>query len=106
MEDETQEVAPEYQSVEAFGEFLLDEARTSFTYAEADALAKALGQSVASYVIQKLKAYGFTMTERSEPKRVRGFRTSSNDRWYGPGSCRTHGGSGWEQIAGFAGQKG
>lgn len=26
--------------------------------------------------------------------------------WHGPGSCPTHGGSGWQQVAGFAGDEG
>lgn len=101
-----EEIPPEFQSVEAFGEYLLDEGRTAFTFEEAEALAKARGQSVASYVIQDLKAYGFVMKERCEPKKVRGFRSNSHDRWFGPGSSPTSGGSGWEQINGFAGQKG
>jgi hypothetical protein len=98
--------APETQSIEAFGEFLLAEERTTFTFDEACALAKALGYSLPTPVIRGLKGYGFTMEERREERRVRTISTSSHDRWYGPGSCKTHGGSGWEQIAGFAGRAG
>lgn len=97
---------PELQSVEAFGESILDDDRTEFTFEEAEGLAEALECSTTT-VIQALKEdYGFTMAPRVPEKRVRGFRANSHDRWHGPGSCRTHGGSGWEQISGFGGQKG
>lgn len=96
----------DFISVEEFGTFLLDEGRSSFTFEEAESLAGSLGQSVATLVIRELKSYGFTMVAREVPRAVRGFQTSSNDRWYGPGSCKTHGGSGWEQINGLAGQEG
>lgn len=99
------EESPEYASVEAFGEFLLDEGRTEFSFKEAETLAEGVGHSTTFYVIRALKVYGFTMSERAEPKRVRGMKTSSNDRWFGPGSSKSHGGSGGEQISGFAGQK-
>jgi len=96
----------DFVSVEEFGTFLLDEGRNSFTFEEAEGLAATLGQSVATLVIRELKSYGFTMVAREVPRRIRGFQTSSNDRWFGLGSCKTSGGSGWEQISGFAGQEG
>lgn len=96
---------PEFASVEAFGEFLLDNDRTEFSFEEAELLAKELGVPVGS-AIQALKEYGLSMSFRQEPKRVRGFLTSSHDRWYGPGSSPMHGGSGWEQISGFGGDEG
>lgn len=100
-----QEILPEHENVEAFAEFLLAEERTSFTFAEADLIAR--GLKIATYkVIEELKAFGFQYEGRNEPKRVRGYTTSSLDRWYGPGSSKSHGGSGHEQIQGFAGQKG
>lgn len=49
---------------------------------------------------------GLEIGPREIPKAIRGFKANSHDRWSGPGSCKTHGGSGWEQINGFAGQKG
>lgn len=99
------EILPEHEDVEAFVEYLMAEERTSFTFGEADLVAQAM--TVATYkVIEGLKSFGFTYEGRSEPKKVRGFTTNSHDRWYGPGSSKTHGGSGHEQICGFAGQKG
>ncbi len=88
------------------GEELLDNERTSFTFAEAEALANALGYSVATPVIRSLKAIGFSMDERKPERRVRTVSSNPHDRWHGPGSCASHGGSGWEQISGFAGQEG
>ena len=97
---------PELESVEAFVEFLVDNEREDFTFSEAEVLAKALGHSTPALVIRDLKGYGLKMTPREPAKRVRGFTTSSHDRFFGPGSSPMHGGSGWEQIAGFSGQEG
>jgi len=93
----------ELTSVEAFGEYLLDDERTEFTFEEAEELAEALGLSVAGSIIAALKGYGFTMAERVPEKRVRGFHANNHDRWQ---ACPMHGGSGWEQISGFGGQNG
>ena len=98
--------APELKSVEAFGDFLLADDRTEFTFDEACTLAETLGQSVPVYVIRGLKALGFTMKPREVYKHIRGFTTNSNDRFFGPGSSPSHGGSGHEQITGLAGQEG
>lgn len=95
--------APELKSVEAFGDFLLADDRTEFTFDEACTLAETLGQSVPVYVIRGLKALGFTMKPREVYKHIRGFTTNSHDRW---SAYPNHGGSGWQQIAGFAGDEG
>ena len=97
---------PDFTSVEEFVEYLLAEDRTSFTFEEAVGIAEARGQSVPTYVIRELRDWGLTMVPREPEKHVRGFTSNSHDRWSGPGSSPTHGGSGWEQINGFAGQKG
>jgi hypothetical protein len=39
-----------------------------------------------------VRSWGLTLAERVPPKRVRGFTTSSHDRWFGPGSEPTHAG--------------
>ena len=90
-------------NVEAFGEELLDNDRTEFTYSEAEVWAEELGLSTAAPVIRALKEYGFTMTPREPEKKVRGFHANNHDRWI---ASPSFGGSGWEQITGFAGQKG
>jgi hypothetical protein len=94
------------QSIESFGEFLLEEGRTTFTFEEACELAQALGFSLPTPAIRGLKEYGFAMVERPSERRIRTISSSSHDRWFGPGSSRSHGGSGWEQVAGFAGRVG
>lgn len=98
-------MGPEYESVEAFAEFLLADDRTSFTLADVVKLAVNT-QTSDPKVIAELESYGFSKEKREPAKAVRGFQSNSHDRWYGPGACKTHGGSGWEQISGFAGQEG
>jgi hypothetical protein len=98
-------MGPEYESVETFAEFLMADDRTSFTLADVVTLATNT-QTSDPKVIDELKSYGFTMVKREPPKVVRGFQSNSHDRWYGKGSSPSHGGSGWEQISGFAGQEG
>ena len=104
-EDKKVAAATEMSSIEAFGDFLLDEGRTSFTFEEAEELSE-INKNTTAGVIRGLKAYGFTMEERVPERRVRGFRTSSNDRFFGPGADKMHGGSGYENITGMAGQEG
>lgn len=101
----THETAPEFESVETFVEFLMDEDRDSFTHVELGELAFGLQRSRCK-VRADLESYGLKLVERAPERRVRGFTTSSNDRWFGPGASKSYGGSGWEQISGFAGQKG
>ena len=96
---------PEHENIENFVQFLLDEERESFTFEEAESVADAT-ETCPTYVIRELKSYGLAMIPRSEPKKVRGFTTSSHDRWYGPGAAKTHGGSGNEQISKFGGREG
>lgn len=96
---------PEYESVEAFAEYLMADERTEFTLDDVVVLADRTQMSNPK-IIHELKSYGFTMATRVPPKKVRGYQTSSHDRWFGPGSSKTHGGSGWEQITGLAGQEG
>jgi hypothetical protein len=98
-------MGPEYESVEAFAEFLMSDERTVFTLADVVKLAVSTRTSDPK-VIAELESYGFAKEKREPPKAVRGFTSNPHDRFYGPGSCKTHGGSGWEQITGLAGQEG
>lgn len=77
----------------------------SVSFATLSALAEELGLALAA-VVALAKAAGLDVGPRPVAKASRGFTANSHDRWSGPGSCATHGGSGWEQISGFAGQKG
>ena len=96
---------PEHESVEAFVQFLRDDERTTFDHRDLSVLNYATRRRCGD-LRKELEALGFVMILREPERDVRGFNTSSNDRWWGKGSEKCHGGSGWEQISGFAGQKG
>ena len=95
----------EYASVEALVEFLVEEELDTFDYRHLTALRTRLHRP-ARELRRELESYGLTLAPRPKARKIRGHTTNSNDRWFGPGSCPTHGGSGWEQINGMAGQKG
>lgn len=96
---------PEYMSTDEFVEFCMDDDRETFTHVELRALA--LNTRCSGSAVRKvLESFGLSLEERANVKRTRGHTTSSNDRWYGPGSSKSHGGSGHEQIRGWAGRKG
>lgn len=76
-------------------------------YAEVEARSLEIGLSVPTPVIRGLRELGILVGPRAAgPTRTRGYRSSSNDRWWGPGSSASHGGSGGGQITGFAGRVG
>lgn len=77
---------------------LADE-RTEVTFAECEAMSRRVGIHVAT-LIKAVKLLGATVGPRESEKRVRGFTSSSNDRWFGPGSLPTHGGAGFESKLG------
>jgi hypothetical protein len=96
---------PEFESVEAFVEFLCDDDRTSFTHGELAILNARL--HVATRLLRReLEGYGLTLRGQLHEARIRTVQDNPHDRWFGPGSSPTYGGSGWEQIAGFAGPEG
>lgn len=99
------QVLPEFQSVAAFVEYLLEDDRDGATHAELVDLSYGTRTTIAK-LRRDLEAWGVTVAERPKPIVVRGFTTSSHDRWYGPGAEKMHGGSGWEQITGFTGRRG
>jgi hypothetical protein len=98
-------VDPEHESIEAFVEFCMDDEQEVFTHADVDAIATATRTSHHKVRVA-LEGFGLRLARREREKHVRGVLTNSNDRYYGPGSERMHGGSGWEQINGFGGQDG
>ena len=93
---------PEYASIEDFIEFLMDEDRAQYDHRELQALSYNIRLS-ASKVRKELDSWGLTLQERPKERRVRGINSWDNNRWAG-NPCG--GGSGWEQIAGFSGQRG
>jgi hypothetical protein len=91
--------------IAALVEDLLDNDETEAPWHLLDAIAAELG--CATYaVIQEAKTQGLTVGPRGVAKRVRTISSNSHDRWHGPGSCPTHGGTGWQQVSGFAGDEG
>lgn len=94
---------PEFESIETFVEFCIDDERSEFSHEDLQALCFRT-QSSSCKVRAELESFGLVLAKRQPERRVRGVRTSSHDRYYGPGACKTHGGSGWEQINGFAGR--
>lgn len=93
---------PELASIEAFAEYLIDDDRTTFTLADCQALGVSIRLSNQKIRLA-LESYGFKFIPPEHGRTVRGFTSNSHDRWYGPGSAATHGGSGQTNIAGFAG---
>jgi hypothetical protein len=93
---------PEYESVEALAQYLLDDERTSFNLGEAHMVAKATKVSNLT-VVRELTEYGFTLIPPSTPRPVRGFTANNHNRWEGnPGA----GGGGGDSLTGFAGREG
>lgn len=94
---------PEFASVEAFVESLVDNDRASYSVEEAQVLGRSLRRTLPG-LHKELQGWGLSLEKRAVPEKVRGFTTGSHDRWYGPGASRTAGGSGWEVISGFVGE--
>jgi hypothetical protein len=95
---------PEYTSVLAFVEFLIDDEVETFSALDLQTLSAATQTSI-KRLRAELEGWGLRLDPREPERRVRGYTANPHDRWYGPGACRTHGGSGWEQINGFGGQE-
>lgn len=96
---------PDFQSIEAFVEAWMDDGEEVFTRHQLACLAWNLKRSRRS-IRRELESYGLRLEARGSLRRFRTVGDNPHDRWYGPGSCPTHGGSGWEQITGFAGVAG
>ena len=71
------EIQPEFASIEAFVQFLLDDERNSFKPGEAQKVAEVLRRPMKE-VIQEIKDHGFTMEIRRRAE-VRGFTSNNHD---------------------------
>lgn len=91
---------PEFQSVETFVQFLIDDERESFTHVELSALAARVRKSHQA-LKKELESWGLTLEVRQKERKTRGINSKDHDRWE---ACPTFSGSGWNQISGFAGQ--
>jgi hypothetical protein len=87
--------APEYRSIQDFVKYIIEDDRTEYTHEDLQALNYRLRRRVRD-IRQELDSWGLTLATREPDRRVRGFTTSSHDRWFGPGSLKTHGGSGFD----------
>lgn len=87
---------PEFSSIESFIQMKIDDDDHSFDHNDLQELSFYLRRANLHGIRVELESHGLTLQRREHDKRVRGFTTSSHDRWYGPGSCPTHGGSGFD----------
>ena len=89
--------APEYKSIDAFVQFCYEDERSEYTHEDLHALGYRLRMRI-QCIRHELAKWGLVLANREVPKHVRGFTTSSNDRWFGPGSSKTYGGSGFDNF--------
>ena len=90
-------VFPEFVSIEAFVESVLADERAEFSHEDLLQLWRSLQRPIPE-IRKELEGYGLQLTTRPAEKRVRGFTSSSHDRWFGPGSCPTSGGAAYGQM--------
>jgi hypothetical protein len=95
-------VPPEYASLEDFIEYMMDDEREEYDHEELGMLAYSMKLSV-SKVRAILDDWGLRLADRPKEQNVRGYTSWDENRWAG-NPCG--GGTGWEQILGFSGQKG
>ena len=88
---------PEYSSIESFAQYLIDEDKSTFTHEDLTYLNFFLNITT-KQIKKELESYGFKLAERKVVKYIRGFTSSSNDRWFGPGSSPTHGGAAYDKM--------
>jgi hypothetical protein len=93
----TYKSAPEYKSVESLVQYLMDDDKTEFSHDDLSALNYRLTTPVGE-IKKELESYGLKLLNRPTEKKPRGFNSPDNDRWFGPGSEKTHGGSGFSNV--------
>jgi hypothetical protein len=94
-------VDAEHKNIESFVQYCYDEEKTSYDHNDLTVLCYSLRKSQ-KVVREELLSYGLTLAPRTPLRTVRGFSTSSHDRWYGPGSTPTYGGCGIDSATGRA----
>lgn len=98
-------VEPEFMSVEAFVEFLLDDERTAFLPGEAQKVAANTSCSL-SQIIEELKGFGLSIHTNHVQKATRGISSHSHGTHPFSGSGSTFTTPGGSNIMGFAGRIG
>lgn len=71
------EVAPEFASVEAFVQFLMDDERSTFTPGEAQKVAEAVHRPIKE-ITEEIKGYGFTI-QIHRVAEARGINSNNHD---------------------------
>lgn len=95
----TYKSAPEYKSIEDFVQYMIDDERDTYTAEDLQALSYRLKRSTQK-IVKELNGWGLKLEGREPEARPRGFQSPDHDRWYGPGSMPTHGGSGFDPSFG------
>lgn len=95
----------EFQSVERFVEFLIEEDRDTFTTAELVSLAKVTGIFNTQLRIQ-LEGFGLRLVPIQGERKFRTFGDNPHDRWTNSEARRMNGGGGGDSIMGIAGRVG
>jgi len=93
----TYKSAPEYASIEDFVQYLIDDERDTYTADDLQALNYRLKRPVAE-IRKELAGYGLKLAPRGIENKGRGYNSNDLDRWTGPGSSPTHGGSGFSNF--------
>ena len=89
---------PEFESVEAFAECLLDDEETVFDHRQLACLSVRTGQAV--WLLRKaLEGYGFALKARPVVRETRGFKANPHNRYEGNPMA---GGGGGSSIYGMA----
>ena len=96
---------PEFASIETFVTLLLDDERLSVTQVEIATVARRTGRTVKETTAILITTWGLSLGPPPAPK-GRGFGANDHNRWTGELTEKCHGGSGHEQINGFAGREG
>ena len=102
MDIELLQTYPEYSDIDSFVDFLMEEGRESFNHVDLTVLNRNLCIPVFA-IRQTLEGYGLSLEKRAVVREVRTYSTNSHNRWEG-NPCA--GGSGSDQICGFAGRAG
>jgi len=89
---------PEFETVEVFAEFLMDDERDSFTYQELNCVAYRVSVPVPQ-VQTELESFGLHLQHRPHAKRFRGVRENPYTLYAGNPMCS---GSGGNSIIGLA----
>lgn len=73
-------IHPEFKSVEAFAQHLMDDDRETFSPGEAQKVAEAIHRPLRE-VTEEIKSYGFKVQIARVEREVRGFNSNPHDRF-------------------------